>query len=343
MRPATILVLSSEAIDARKLLAPYLASSFDERYLATIGVVAARLVVHDQGESMTCIVRRLAYKGEGDRVFQVNARGASACLVIVDAARPETVDAAVAMRRAAVDVIGDVPTVAIVINGGEQGTSDVNSLAPGLAAQFFSVSRDDDEGIARALEAVAAQCCGREVKLRIASGAYADTSEFPIAEEPEVAEDATPRRRILGTVRAEDTDSGPQFIVRVFQPGTWISTWMLGATAVGIGLYVVGSDCQVKFSMSEVRVNPDPTDDYYYSCTLPVTRSNALALAAAGIEFVGAEANSLLAGFDFAEAEIEAVGEQIRKLFDEYATERDSWAEAGFHGPQPIPRWSKRT
>ncbi len=154
-----VCLLGDFAVGKTSLVRRFVYNTFDERYLATIGVRVSRasvvLPVGEEIVALTIMLWDLAGSEEFDRVRASYLRGASGALIVCDLSRPETCtrlpeyvaqlhtvspDAKVAFLGNKVDLIEDR----------ELGAQGVARLAGAFGAPYHLTSAKTGEGVEEA-------------------------------------------------------------------------------------------------------------------------------------------------------------------------------------------------
>jgi small GTP-binding protein len=104
-------LIGATGVGKTSLVARYAHSIFSERYATTIGVKIETKEVQREGWSVTLVLWDLSGEDEFQAVQTGYLRGAAACLIVVDAARPETLGTALSLEQRARTTTGDVPFV----------------------------------------------------------------------------------------------------------------------------------------------------------------------------------------------------------------------------------------
>jgi hypothetical protein len=142
----------------------------------------------------------------------------------------------------------------------------------------------------------------------------------------------------MGTVDVDESLGAGHYRIEVAQPGTYVSSTLLEADAVRIGLFVVGGERPPEFTVSKVLRNPDPTDNYLLTAVLPVSRNTTVALLAADLRFMPAAGVNVVA-FDVVASEVGQVRDRIRALHEEQLGRTAAWWERPEGGRPPKAPW----
>lgn len=107
-------MLGATAVGKTSLVRRFVESMFSERYQATIGVKIDRRLVDLDGQQVSLLLWDLQGEDELHRVRLSYLRGASGLIYVADGTRPESLDTAREIQRAAAETVGDVPSLLLV-------------------------------------------------------------------------------------------------------------------------------------------------------------------------------------------------------------------------------------
>jgi len=130
-----ICLLGAPGVGKTSLVRRFVESLFDERYLTTIGVKVDKKAVTVGSATVTLMLWDIAGAEEHFTVPSTYIKGAAGYLLVVDASRPETVDAARELVLQVTRDIGPLPHV-MVVNKIDLAdvTIDPGAAGPGTAA-----------------------------------------------------------------------------------------------------------------------------------------------------------------------------------------------------------------
>jgi small GTP-binding protein len=146
-----ICLLGASGVGKTSLVRRFVTTLFDDKYLTTIGVKVDKKMVRVRDEDVTLMLWDVAGAEEHFSVPSSYVRGAAGYLLVLDATRPETVDAAREIADRVARDVGSLPSV-VVINkidlDGQQKLrhDDPNVLSFGARAVLRS-SAKTGEGV----------------------------------------------------------------------------------------------------------------------------------------------------------------------------------------------------
>ena len=104
-------MLGAHAVGKTSLVRRYVEGVFSDRYLTTLGVKISRKEIRIGDQELTLLLWDLAGEDAFNRVPISYLRGSSACLLVVDGTRPETLRVALELRDRATAAVGEIPFV----------------------------------------------------------------------------------------------------------------------------------------------------------------------------------------------------------------------------------------
>ncbi len=104
-----ICMLGSFAVGKTSLIARFVHSIFNERYLTTVGVKIDKKQVHVDGTDLNLVLWDLHGDDEYQRVRMSYMRGAAGYFLVADGTRRSTLDKALSLQRSAAGSLGAVP------------------------------------------------------------------------------------------------------------------------------------------------------------------------------------------------------------------------------------------
>ena len=109
-----ICMLGAFSVGKTSLVEQFVHSIFSDKYLSTVGVKISKKVLAVNGQDMTLLLWDMEGK---DLYVDVNLsylRGAMGFFVVADGTRKETLETALALRKAAHEAIGQVPCYLLI-------------------------------------------------------------------------------------------------------------------------------------------------------------------------------------------------------------------------------------
>jgi small GTP-binding protein len=97
------------AVGKTALIERYVHSIFSDRYLSTVGVKISKRECRIDDATLTLMLWDMEGKGEYCEINAGYLRGAMGFFLVADGTRRETLDAALQLRRFALDIVGSVP------------------------------------------------------------------------------------------------------------------------------------------------------------------------------------------------------------------------------------------
>jgi small GTP-binding protein len=106
-----VCMLGAFGVGKTSLVKRYFHSTFDERYLATLGARIEKQCLCVEGQDMTLMVWDFAGEDEILHVPLSYLRGASGVIVVADGTRPDTIQTAIELHERARSKTGPVPSI----------------------------------------------------------------------------------------------------------------------------------------------------------------------------------------------------------------------------------------
>ncbi|MCB9898954.1 MAG: GTP-binding protein [Planctomycetes bacterium] len=103
-------MLGTFAVGKTSLVSRFVHGIFSERYQTTLGVKIDTRDVQLGEHALTLLVWDLNGEDSFQRVRDSYLRGSSGLILVVDGTRADTLEPALALRRRALELVGDVPT-----------------------------------------------------------------------------------------------------------------------------------------------------------------------------------------------------------------------------------------
>lgn len=104
-----VCMLGAFSVGKTSLVSQYVYSIFSDRYLSTVGVKISKKELNADGQTVNLILWDMEGRDNFSDINVSYLRGAMGCFVVADGTRKETLDAALSIRKLALEIIGDVP------------------------------------------------------------------------------------------------------------------------------------------------------------------------------------------------------------------------------------------
>lgn len=114
MESRKICMLGAFATGKTSLVERFVKSIFSEKYQSTIGVKIDKKTVDLDGRSLSLILWDLAGEDDFVSVQMRYLRGSAGYLLVVDGARPDTLETALLLHRRVVHEVGELPFVLVL-------------------------------------------------------------------------------------------------------------------------------------------------------------------------------------------------------------------------------------
>jgi small GTP-binding protein len=108
-----ICTIGAFAVGKTSLLARFVKSLFNEKYLTTIGVKIDKKIVAVDGQEVMLMLWDLAGEDEFSQVKTTYLRGASGYLLVADKTRPHTLETAFQLRARIENELGEIPFILV--------------------------------------------------------------------------------------------------------------------------------------------------------------------------------------------------------------------------------------
>lgn len=110
MKARKICMIGDFAVGKTSLVARFVHSTFDDRYLTTVGVkIDTKAISLPSGDQLKLVLWDIAGKSEFARVDTSYLRDASGYLLVIDGTRPATLDNAIELQETVEKQLGPVP------------------------------------------------------------------------------------------------------------------------------------------------------------------------------------------------------------------------------------------
>ncbi len=109
-----ICMLGGFSVGKTSLVDRYVHSLFSDNYLSTVGVKISKKVLAVDGIDVTLVLWDMEGKDIYTNVNLAYLRGAMGFFVVVDGTRKETLEMAISLREAALNIAGNVPSCLLV-------------------------------------------------------------------------------------------------------------------------------------------------------------------------------------------------------------------------------------
>lgn len=104
-----VCMLGAFSVGKTSLVSQYVHSIFSDRYLSTVGVKISKKELNADGQTVNLILWDMEGRDNFSDINVSYLRGAMGCFVVADGTRKETLDAALGIRKLALEIMGDVP------------------------------------------------------------------------------------------------------------------------------------------------------------------------------------------------------------------------------------------
>ncbi|SBV95422.1 conserved hypothetical protein [uncultured delta proteobacterium] len=152
-------MLGGFSVGKTSLVERYVHSLFSDKYLSTVGVKISKKILSLGDTDMTLVLWDMEGKDIYTNVNLAYLRGAMGFFVVADGTRKETLEMAISLREAAINIAGDIPSCLLVNKADMRDQWEITEamLAP-LAEQGITVLRTSaktGEGVDEAFTALA--------------------------------------------------------------------------------------------------------------------------------------------------------------------------------------------
>ena len=115
MKTRKICLIGDFAVGKTSLCRRFISNSFSDTYITTVGVkVETKIISTGEGESIKLIVWDIAGSNKLTTLKRTYLQGASGCLLVADATRPETIDTALSLAQEAQSFLDDPPFLGLI-------------------------------------------------------------------------------------------------------------------------------------------------------------------------------------------------------------------------------------
>lgn len=154
-----ICLLGAFAVGKTSLVARFVTSMFDERYISTIGVKVDRKQVSVAAGDVDLMIWDIAGEGDFQRINPTYLKGASGCLLVADGTRASTLQQALEIDQRFGDALAGLPSVVVVNKADLAAQWEIDAARlDALRAegrQVFTSSARTGENVDLAFEALA--------------------------------------------------------------------------------------------------------------------------------------------------------------------------------------------
>ncbi len=109
-----VCLLGAFAVGKTSLVAQFVTSMFDEKYLTTMGVKVDKKIIELDGQEVNLLLWDIAGEDEFQKVQTSYLRGSAGYILVADGTRGVTVDQAMDIRERVNNDIGELPCVLVV-------------------------------------------------------------------------------------------------------------------------------------------------------------------------------------------------------------------------------------
>ncbi|WAW10341.1 GTP-binding protein [Oxalobacter vibrioformis] len=121
-----VCMLGSFSVGKTSLVEQFLHSIFSDKYLSTVGVKISKKTVNIDGTDMSLVLWDMEGKDDYVDIKMSHLRGTMGFFVVADLTRLDTFDAALKIRRVALDVLGENTPHMLLLNKSDRPTWEVN-------------------------------------------------------------------------------------------------------------------------------------------------------------------------------------------------------------------------
>ena len=154
-----VCLLGSYGVGKTSLVRRFVSSTFDDKYLVTIGVKIDKKVVRAGDQDVQFMLWDVAGAEEHFTIPTSYIRGASGYLLVIDGTRPETLSRALDLRSQVLNEVGDLPLIALLNKAdlADAWKLDEAALAPlqALGVPVLRSSAKSGENVEKAFELLA--------------------------------------------------------------------------------------------------------------------------------------------------------------------------------------------
>ncbi len=159
-----ICTVGASAVGKTSLLARFVKSIFNEKYLTTIGVKIDKKIVEVAEQEVMLMLWDLAGEDEFSQVKTSYLRGASGYLLVADRTRPNTLETAFKLKARIESELGEIPFILVfnksdLVDEIKIDQSEIEKLAQG-GWQVIETSAKTGQGVEQAFLALAKKLVG---------------------------------------------------------------------------------------------------------------------------------------------------------------------------------------
>jgi small GTP-binding protein len=156
-----ICTVGAYAVGKTSLLARFVKSLFDEKYLTTIGVKIDKKMITVAGQEVMLMLWDLAGEDEFSQLKTSYLRGASGYLLVADKTRPHTLETAFQLKARIENELGEIPCVLVLnksdlVDESKIDKSEIDKLAQN-GWQVIETSAKTGQGVEEAFLALSRQ------------------------------------------------------------------------------------------------------------------------------------------------------------------------------------------
>lgn len=119
-------MLGSFSVGKTSLVEQFVHSIFSDKYLSTVGVKISKKTVNIDGTDMSLVLWDMEGKDDYVDINMSHLRGTMGFFVVADLTRLDTFDAALKIRRVALDVLGEDTPHMLLLNKSDRPTWEVD-------------------------------------------------------------------------------------------------------------------------------------------------------------------------------------------------------------------------
>lgn len=119
-------MLGSFSVGKTSLVEQFLHSIFSDKYLSTVGVKISKKTVNIDGTDMSLVLWDMEGKDDYVDIKMSHLRGTMGFFVVADLTRLDTFDAALKIRRVALDVLGENTPHMLLLNKSDRPAWEVD-------------------------------------------------------------------------------------------------------------------------------------------------------------------------------------------------------------------------
>ncbi len=154
-----VCMLGGYSVGKTSLVDQYVNSFFSDKYLSTVGVKISKKNLSIAGEDMGLVLWDMEGKDIFSNINLSYLRGAMGFFAVADGTRKETLDTALALRKTAIEVAGEIPYCILLNKTDLQDQWEVTDAmlteAIDQGVDIFRTSAKTGEGVDEAFTALA--------------------------------------------------------------------------------------------------------------------------------------------------------------------------------------------